>query len=147
MKTKTKFIIITIVLAIISFSLSKVIWPDSSSMSMPTARQLPFFIFISALESLSFGIGVAFVLLGWKYLKALMPENKKGAVLSFFAITWLLVSWWPHDNMHRVNGPSNMAGLLRIEFIFHFTLIIAGFILAYNFWRLVIKSNILQFTN
>ena len=139
MKTKTKFIIITIIFAAIAFSLSRVIWPDTGmGMPAPSAAQLPFFIFLSVLEAVAFGIGVAFLTLGWKHIKALMPEDNKGAMASFIAITWLLVSWWPHDNMHRVNG-ENLAGLLKIEYTFHFTLILASLVLAYYFWKRVSK--------
>src|SRR5689334_6407924 len=127
MKTSTKFTIITIVFAVAAFSLGKVIWPDIDGAPMPTAGQVPFFIFLSALEALAFGVGIAFAALGWKYAKALIPE-KSQAVLSFVAIVWLLISWWPHDNMHRVNG-MDTTGLLNIEYIFHFTLILCGFIL------------------
>ena len=136
MKTSTKFTIITIVIAVITFGLSRIIWPDVEGAVAPTGGQLPLFIFLSALESLAFGVGVAFFTLGFKHMKELLPERKSSA-LAFFAIVWLLVSWWPHDNMHRVNGHDNLAGLLKIEYIFHFTLILAGLILAYNFWKFI----------
>jgi hypothetical protein len=105
-------------------------------MAMPTSAQLPLFIFLSVMESLAFGVGVAFLILGWKYMKELLP-NKKSSALAFFAIAWLLISWWPHDNMHRVNPHDNLSGLLKIEYLFHFTLILAGFIVAYNFWKFI----------
>jgi|SRR3989344_7357991 len=142
MKTSTKFIIITIVFAIIAFFLGKIIWPDAVNMGVPrpSDSQLPFFIFLSLLESASFGMGIALAFLGWKYVKASTPENKKLAIWSFVAIIWVLISWWPHDNMHRVNPPDNLNGLLQIEYIFHFTLIFAGFIFAHYFWKLATKS-------
>ena len=141
MKTKTKFIVVAVILAIVAFGLGRVIWPDVPTMSMntPTGVQLPLFIFLSALESVAFGIGVAFAFFGYKYVKAVMPENKKGTALSFIALIWMLVSWWPHDNMHRTNHGNDLWGLLRIEYLFHLTLIIATFILAYFFWKIVKK--------
>ena len=50
---------------------------------------------------------------------------------AYLAIGWLLVSWWPHDNMHIHNG-NDLQGLLYIEYGFHVTLMIAGLVLAYS---------------
>ena len=126
-------------LAVISFFLSHVLWPESASGMTPTSSQVPFFIFLAALESVSFGIGVAFAIFGWPRLVGILPEDRALSLAAFIAITWMLVSWWPHDNMHRVNG-MDMAGLLRIEYLFHLTLILSGFLVALFFWRLMSKS-------
>jgi len=133
MKTSYKITAVTLPVAIASFMLGRVIWPDPSGMPGPDATLLPHFIFISALESIAFGIGIAFLIFGW-------PLVAKGAkdkltVASFISVLWYLISWWPHDNMHRTNAMDDFAGLLRIEYIFHFTLIIAGMILAAYLWR------------
>ena len=140
MKTHYKFALVALPLAIITFILSRVIWPDPSGMVGPDATLLPHFIFLSALESLAFGVGVAFALFGYPRLRASMPDSWLSSA-AFIAIVWALVSWWPHDNMHRVNGMSNFAGLLRIEYIFHFTLIIAGCIVAMYFWKQLTRSS------
>ncbi len=143
MKTSTTFVSVAILFALISFALGRIIWPDvpDMSMTMPSSTQLPFFIALGALESIAFGVGIAFALFGWKHVRRVMPDNKRGAVLSFIALIWMLVSWWPHDNMHRTNPMGDIAGLLRIEYIFHFTLIIATFILVYYFWNIISHTN------
>lgn len=134
MKTSTKMVLFTIVLAVPAFLLGKVLWPDALDAVQPSAAQLPFFIFLSAREALAFGAGVAFIVFGWSMLKNAMFPDTRGAKWTFTSIAWLLVSWWPHDNMHRENG-LNLGGLLRIEYTFHLTLIIASCIIAYNFWK------------
>lgn len=139
---KTKFTILALVIAVPAFLLGRVIWPDVAGAMEPSSTQLPFFIFISALEALSFGIGVAFIVFGYPKLKNLMGEEKYGALPSFIAIAWFLVSWWPHDNMHRANG-MDLGGLLRIEYLFHLTLIIAGLTLAYFFGKRLVSKNTL----
>jgi hypothetical protein len=53
---------------------------------------------------------------------------------AFLSIAWFLVNWWPHDNLHRVNG-QDFGGLPRIEYAFHLTLEIAGALLALYFFR------------
>jgi hypothetical protein len=136
---KTKFIVTTIVLAIPAFLLGRMIWPDVPGAMAPLGIQLPLFMFISALEAVAFGIGVSFVIYGWSLVKRVMPADAHGAKLVFVSIAWLLVSWWPHDNMHRANG-MDMAGLLRIEYIFHLTLIVASAIVAYYFWKYLERS-------
>lgn len=139
MKTSTKFTIVTLLFGIPAFLLGRIIWPDPGVGAMiPTAGQLPFFMFISAIEALAFGIGIGFLIFGFPMIKRILPEEKAGAAASFLSLSWLLVSWWPHDNMHRANG-EDMAGLLRIEYIFHFTLILVTFILVYYFWKEIAK--------
>ena len=141
MKTKYKFILVALPLAIISFFLSRVIWPEPIGMVGPEASLIPHFIFLSALESVSFGIGVAFALFGWLKVRASGTGQSKLNIAAFVSATWFLVSWWPHDNMHRVNGMNDFAGLLRIEYLFHLTLIIAGGIIALFLWKQISNSN------
>lgn len=133
MKLATKMGIVAVAFAVPAFLLGRVIWPDSIGSVAPTASQLPFFIFLSVLEAVAFGIGIAFLFFGWD-LVGRIQTDVSGKRLTFVAAAWLLVSWWPHDNMHRHNG-EDLAGLLQIEYIFHFTLIIAAFIIARQFWK------------
>ena len=141
MKTKYKFILVALPLAIISFLLSRVIWPEPIGMIGPEASLIPHFIFLSALESISFGIGVAFAIFGWMKVRASLMAQSKLNIAAFVSATWFLVSWWPHDNMHRVHAVNDFAGLLRIEYLFHFTLIIAGGIVALFLWRQISNNN------
>lgn len=135
MKTQYKFALVAVPLAIISFLLGRVIWPDPVGMAGPDASLIPYFMFIGALESLAFGLGISFLIFGWPRMISAVPGSSSLATASFVSIVWMLISWWPHDNMHRVNGMENFAGLLRIEYIFHFTLIIAAFIVAMYLWK------------
>ena len=148
MKISLKFVLAALFFSIVSFLLSRVIWPDLRIIDILMSRvlhseagalssmQLPLFVLLSLLESITFGVGVAFAFFGWKNFKTLMPGNRKAAFWCFVSIIWLLVSWWPHDNMHVLNAPDNLAGLLKIEYAFHVTLMIAGLILARNLGRL-----------
>lgn len=139
MKLSYKVAAVAAPLAIITFLLSRVIWPDLPGMVSPAAEQLPFFLFLSAMESVSFGLGVAFVVFGWQKLQV-AGDRSTLTKLSFASVTWFLVSWWPHDNMHRVNGMDDYWGLLRIEFLFHFTLMVCGGILALYVWRQITRQ-------
>lgn len=130
------WIIITILGAVVSQALTPVFWPMATGgMPMPSASQLPFFIVLSLAESVTFGIGLAFLLFGRKLVIKTAAASQKLAWAVYLSIGWLLISWWPHDNLHRVNG-ENMQGLLYIEYGFHLTLMIAGLVLAYAFFRI-----------
>jgi hypothetical protein len=115
--------------ALCSLALSQVLWPMSAGVTGPPARLVPGFVVLSVVESLVFGMGVAFALTG-------LPLLRRGAAgpaltwATYLSVIWLLVSWWPHDNVHRVLPHNDWAGLLRIEYGFHLTLIAAALIVA-----------------
>ena len=132
MKALVKVLIVVIVLVfgITTFLVGPKIWPPHPDVH-PTPQQLPFFMLLSAIEALTFGIGIAFIVLGWGIVRKASPAKKNWAIAMYFSIAWMLVSWWPHDNAHIHNGLETQ-GLLFIDYTFHFTLIIAAFILAYG---------------
>ncbi len=133
MSYRTKLITIAAVCTVGSFLLSRIIWPNDPGAVQPAGTLVPFFVIISILESIIFGIGVSFFVSGWKRAKELKMQGRSVWPV-FIATTWVLISWWPHDNMHRVNPEGNFVGLLRIEYLFHVTLIIAGLIIAQYVW-------------
>jgi hypothetical protein len=53
----------------------------------------------------------------------------------YISIAFLLVSWWPHINLHNTNG-FDLQGLLYIDYGFHIPLMISGAIVAYGFLNL-----------
>jgi len=138
--SKTKAIILVIVLAVVTFMLSPMLWPSPADAMMPTSGQLPWLMFISAIESVSFGIGVWFLIEGKKLLSAQSLVPKKLVTWTYVSIIWTLVSWWPHDNFHRANGGMNIQGLIYIEYAFHLTLIISAIIIA-KFFIKSLKTN------
>jgi hypothetical protein len=134
MSFKTKFILISLLFAVLAFLLGKQIWPPDPMGPSPTAAQLPFFIFMSILESVTFGVGVAFICLGWPLVQKVTGKAKTLTILVFLSIAWQLVSWWPHDNLHISIG-MDMQKLLYLEYGFHLTLIVSSAILAYAFFQ------------
>ena len=130
-RNKTFLTVITIVAAVGSFLLSRVIWPDVAGMPEPTSAQLPFLIGVGIVESLGFGIGIAFIISLWPFMRG----RGTGDWLAYISAAWLLVSWWPHDNFHRVMAMGDYWQLIRLEWGFHFTLIVAGIIVASVLWK------------
>lgn len=128
-----KALIITVVLGLAAFMTGKAIWPPSPSLPMPTPQQLPFFMLISLIESLAFGLGIAFLFLEMPAIAKFQGKERTMAILSYLSLGWLLVSWWPHDNLHMQVG-FELQSLLYLEYGFHLTLIIASVILMYSFY-------------
>jgi hypothetical protein len=118
---------------IAALGLGRVIWPDPPGMAPPD-NLLPLFIVIGVVESVSFGLGLSFLLYGWPRLRR-AGQDRRLTVATYVSIAWLMTSWWPHDNLHRVLAHGDWSGLLRIEYAFHVTLAVAGAIVAWFFVR------------
>ncbi len=140
MSTKSKTIIVTIICAIAAFLLGPKLWPHSMEMGTPTSGQLPFFIILSGAEAVIFGLGVSFLTLGWKKAKELSGRYGNKVIWSFFSLGWMLISWWPHDNLHGHIG-MNLQKLLYIEYSFHFTLMIASVVVVWTLIGIVKKED------
>ncbi len=140
MKTKHKIIVLTLVLAVITFMTGRQIWPPDPMGPTPSAVQLPLFMILSVFESVAFGLGVSFLIFGWPMVKKLYG-NDLLTKLAFLSVAWYLINWWPHDNLHIHNG-MNLDGLLKIEYGFHVTMIIAGVILAKFFIKRILKQKV-----
>ena len=123
------------VFAALAFSLTFVIWPQPADAPVPPAALMPVFIALGIADALAFGAGVAFLIFGFPVL-ARIGGTGPLTWASYLGIGWSLVSWWPHVNMHRVNGAS-FEGLLTIDIIFHLTLMAVAVILAAFFLRVI----------
>jgi hypothetical protein len=127
-------------LAVIAFVLSPNaplggFWRPDAHMPMPTPGQLPHLLMINLAEVIAFGLGVSFLVFGYPLVRAIAPSSPLLTRAVHLSITWLMVSWWPHDSLHIHNG-MNLNGLIVIEYVFHVTLMAAGVILAYFFLSL-----------
>lgn len=130
MRSRNFFLFFSFTVSIAAFLLARVIWPEAADAAGPeSAVQLAAAIGISFAEALAFGFGMGYLLCAW-------PRRTNGwTVAEHLSLSWLLVSWYPHDNFHRVNG-EHFVGLLIITYAFHVSLIIAGAILVGAYRRL-----------
>jgi hypothetical protein len=131
MQTKWLVVGTTAVLTLISFGLTRVIWPDAPGTPQPPAGLLPFYIVVGLVESFAFGLGVAFLIFGGRMIRT-FGQGRGLTFLTYLSIGWLLINWWPHDNLHRVVR-FDFARLIWIEYGFHVTLIAAAACVAYFF--------------
>lgn len=135
MKTWMKVLTVTLLFGIPAFLLGPVIWPISAEIPSPAPAQIPYFILLSVFDSLFFGLGIAFVLFGWTLVRRMANDSRLLGWALYFSITYLLVSWWPHFNLHNATG-FDLQGLLYIDYGFHIPLMISGAVVAYGFMNL-----------
>jgi hypothetical protein len=142
-KTWQKVAAVTLVVGVIAFffesnmPLGWVLWPPAPENPAPTPAQIPLFVLLGIAEAVVFGLGVSFLLFGYPLVK-LVPMSTPWNVLTFLAIAWTMVNWFPHDSLHNHIGP-NLGSLLAVEYGFHVTLMVAGLIVA-RFFILVARQ-------
>jgi hypothetical protein len=138
MKTSAKVAAITAAVAVPAFFLGPVLFPPADIGVEPTSTQLPFFLFLAIGDAVLLGLGVSFLLFGLPVMRRVSPDSKMRAWTMYLSIGYLMVSWWPHLNLHTHNG-MNLQGLLYIDYFFHLPLEVAGVALAVCFISLMRK--------
>jgi len=131
MKRWMKVTIVTLVVAVPAFVLGPVLFPPADVGSEPSVAQIPFFMFLGAADAILLGLGVSFLVFGLPVLRKVSPDSRLRAWAMYLAIGYLMVSWWPHLNLHISTPIDNWQMLLYIDFLFHLPLEIAGVVLAY----------------
>ena len=130
MKMKTKVALLTAAVAVPAFFVGPVLFPPADIGVEPTAAQIALLMSLAVGDAILLGLGVSFLVFGLPVLRQVSPDSKARAWAMYLSIGYLMVSWWPHLNMHASNG-IDLGGLLRIDLLFHFPLEVAGVVLAY----------------
>lgn len=134
---RLKVVLVTVLVAVSALLLGPVIWPPAEGNPAPTAAQIPFLLFLNFVQATVLGLGVAFLAFGLSVMRRISPGSKARAWAMYLFIGYLMVSWWPHINMHVHNGPENLQGLIFIDYLFHLPSMIAALVLAYCFFSLL----------
>ncbi len=137
-KPWVKWLLVTLIVGAVAFPLTP-LWPVPPTAPRPPGNLLTLFILLSLVESLSFGLGVAFLIFGHPLLSRMgrPPRLTTGAYL---AVAFLLINWWPHDNMHRMTS-GDWSRLVLVEYGFHLPLMLAGALLAWFFVSLARRES------
>ncbi len=137
--SRWRFAMLVLVIAVVSVPISLALFhPRLPGGATLPAAAIPFFLGLKTFEGLALGVGIGFLLFGHRVLRraeALPPL----ALLTYLSISWFLVNWWLHDNLHAVNG-DNLWGLIGIEYGFHLTMMLAAGVLAVFFYRVTPRS-------
>ena len=125
---------ITLAVALVALATGQKIWSSPAGSPMPPAGLLPLFIALEAITDVLLGLGVCFVLFGYRRLAG-AGQPPWLTYATYVSIAWLMVSWWPHGNLHRITPPGAWYQLLLIDYGFHLSLMIATGIVALFFLR------------
>ncbi len=138
----SRYLLIAIPIAILAFLANPHgplggFWAPAAGTPLPTAAQLPFAMLLNLAEAVTFGGGIAFLLFGYEQVNGLVPASSLLTRAAHLSIAWLLINWFPHDNLHIHIGESDLGQLLLLEYIFHISLMVAGGVLAVFFSKVV----------
>ncbi len=126
-----KAAIVALIFAVAAPMLGPTIWPPADSGPDPTSMQLVSFIVLAAMTSLTFGLGVSFLVFGLPLVRHFAGSAPRAWAM-YLSIGWLLVSWWSHAGLHG-HIHDNVQRLLYVEYGFHVPSYLAGLVLAYCF--------------
>jgi hypothetical protein len=107
-------------------------WAPNPHIPAPTGGLVPFFIVLGLFDAFSLGAAISFLIFGYPLVASLGASSRGWTFAAYLAIAWVLGNWWAHDSLHIHNG-FDLIPLLRIEYGFHVTLMIAGAVLAVFF--------------
>jgi len=136
MKTWVKVALVTTLVAVPAFFLGPILFPPADVGVEPTAARVSQLMFLAVGDALLLGLAVSFLLFGFPVVRRVSPDSKLRAWVMYLSIGYLMVSWWPHLNMHAANG-IDFGGLLFIDYTFHLPLEVAGVALALSFITLM----------
>lgn len=132
--------LIVVGVAVPALVLGPIIWPPAELDVAPSVAQLGALIALAVGDALFLGAGVAFLVFGYPVIRGVSPDSRLRAWAMYVSIGYLLVSWWPHLNMHANNG-LDLGGLLVIDYVFHLPLQIAGVVLALSLLSLLVERS------
>lgn len=136
MKLKVKIATTVLAVAVPALVLGPILWPPADVGVTPTATQLALFIALAVGDALFFGAGVAFLVFGFPVLRRVSLDSRLRAWAMYVSVGYLLVSWWPHLNLHGAAG-LDLHKLLIIDYVFHLPLEISGAVLALSLLSLL----------
>jgi hypothetical protein len=140
MNTLPKAMLVTLVIGVAALLLGPVLWPPAPGTPSPQGMQLVLFVLLAVLSALTFGAGVAFLAFGWPVVRHATESAGVPTWPVYLSVGWLLVSWWPHNNLHLSVG-GDLSGLLAIEYGFHVSMYFAGLIITWYFLATLRQSS------
>ena len=131
---RLKSVAVALVTAAAAVPLSFLLWQTPAEGAAPPPTVLPLLLPIAVvMPAIALGVGLAFLLFG----RPLVAAGGSLALsrAAYLSVAWLLVSWWPHSNFHRV--ASDWTKILLVDYVFHTTAVAAAGIVAVFFLRVL----------
>ncbi|MFD7032366.1 AMP-binding protein [Streptomyces sp. NPDC059917] len=121
-------------LALLAASLTGVLWPGSTDLGGVPGGYAHLFFVLYVFEWLSFGLGVVFLFAGRRRTLGRGRGRALGTA-AHLAITYLLVAWWPQDNLYRLAAKQDWPRQAALVYAFNVPLMIAAGIVALHATR------------
>ncbi|MDI5980698.1 AMP-binding protein [Amycolatopsis magusensis] len=115
--------------ALASYLLTDLFWPGSRNTDRVPQPWAAFFHVLYAAESASFGLGVAYLFRGFRWIASL-GRGRSLTVAAHLSLAWLLLAWWPQDNFYRLSSQQDWPRQAVLVFAFNITLMVAGAVLV-----------------
>jgi hypothetical protein len=116
-------------LALLAFSTTDSLWPGSTDLSAVPGPWAGLFTGLYVAECLSFGLGIAFLFFGDRWMFRL-GRPRWLTTLAHLSVVWLLAAWWPQDNFYRLAAKTDWPRQAALVYGFNITLMIAAAVLV-----------------
>ncbi|GHB57511.1 hypothetical protein GCM10010347_29570 [Streptomyces cirratus] len=113
--------------ALVALLLTGVFWPGSTDLTGVPARWAALFFVLYVFEVLAFAVGVVFLFGGRSRMRGRGRALTRAAHL---AVVYLLVAWWPQDNLYRLAAKHDWPRQAALVYAFNIPLMIAGAVVA-----------------
>jgi len=134
MPTWTKVLLISLGAGLPAFLATPMLFPPNPKVPPPAEGLVPYFLALGFVEALFFGVGIAFLALGFPLMRQSAAIARISPWPAYLSIGYLTASWWLHLGMHRVAGV-DAEKLLLVDYGFHLPYIVAASVVAYFFIR------------
>ncbi|MFB7277319.1 AMP-binding protein [Streptomyces hydrogenans] len=106
------------------------VWPGSTELDGIPAPWSGLFFLLYVFECLAFGLGLAFLLLARPSMVNRRRRGSRLAGLTHLAISYLLMAWWPQDNLYRLAAKNDWPQQALLVYVFNVPLMIAAAVVA-----------------
>lgn len=117
------------VLGLLARGFTGVIWPGSTDLTGVPGHWAMLFWILYLCESLAFGAGVMFLLNGRRPMLA-QRRGRGITTAAHLAIAYLLIAWWPQDNLYRLAAKQDWPRQAALVYAFNVPLMVAALVVA-----------------
>ncbi|WP_411103947.1 AMP-binding protein [Streptomyces sp. cmx-4-9] len=112
-----------------------VLWPGSTDLTGVPSPWSFLFTVLYLVECLAFGLGVLFLFTGRSRMAASRDAGRALTTAAHLAVVYLLVSWWPQDNLYRLAAKQDWPRQAALVYTFNVPLMLAAAVLAFHVTR------------
>ncbi|MFJ1913357.1 AMP-binding protein [Streptomyces sp. NPDC088147] len=115
--------------AFLAGALTGVIFPGATDLTGVPGPWNALFVLLYLAEWLAFGVGMGFLVAG-RGVMLRRSESRGLTTAAHLAIVYLLVAWWPQDNLYRLTAKTDWPQQAALVYAFNVPLMIAALIVV-----------------